>query len=163
MIKVERSVMINAPIEEVFSYVEDPVNQLEWLPGITEVRNIVGRGKGLWFHWTYKMMGILFSGVVEFTEHLLNERLVAVSTGSIDSIWVWTFQPESDKTLLNMVVEYEVPELVLGKMAEWLVLRQNEREADLSMANIKGRLEGYRLQSVLSWNGKGSLINMLQI
>jgi uncharacterized membrane protein len=39
MAKLEKSVTINAPVEKVFSYVGDPQNQLEWLPGITEVRD----------------------------------------------------------------------------------------------------------------------------
>jgi len=38
--------------------------------------------------------------------------------------------------------EYTIPIPVLGKLAEALVLRQNEREADLAMANIKDRMEG---------------------
>ncbi|NIQ37122.1 MAG: hypothetical protein GTN81_00810 [Proteobacteria bacterium] len=36
MIKLERSITINAPVERVFAYVEDPQLDLEWLPGLME-------------------------------------------------------------------------------------------------------------------------------
>ena len=46
MTKVERSITIKAPVEKVFSYISSPNNQLEWLPSITEVRDITGQGVG---------------------------------------------------------------------------------------------------------------------
>jgi hypothetical protein len=38
-------------------------------------------------------------------------------------------------------LDYTIPVPVLGKLAEQLVLKRNQREADLSMENIKERLE----------------------
>jgi hypothetical protein len=38
-------------------------------------------------------------------------------------------------------VEYTIPVPVLGKLGEALILKQNEREADQAMANIKAKLE----------------------
>jgi hypothetical protein len=38
-------------------------------------------------------------------------------------------------------VGYDIPIPVLGKVAEKLALLQNEREADLAMANVKTNLE----------------------
>jgi hypothetical protein len=66
------------------------------------------------------------------------------SKGGIVSTWTWTFEEcECDVgTELTLVVDYTVPVPVLGRLAEALILRQNEREADLAMANLKGRLEG---------------------
>jgi hypothetical protein len=43
---------------------------------------------------------------------------------------------------LSVHIEYTIPVPVLGKIAEGLVLRQNEKEADLAMANIKAKMEG---------------------
>ncbi len=37
--------------------------------------------------------------------------------------------------------EYTIPVPVLGKLAEKLVLKRNRRESDMSMENIKERLE----------------------
>jgi len=142
MPKVERSIIINAPVEKVFAYIEDPMNQLEWLPSLMEVKDVTGQGVGTHFRWTYKMAGLRFEGESTLTEHVPHERLVAQSKGGIVSTFTWTFEPHDGGTKLNLVVEYTVPVPVLGKLAEALVLKQNEREADLAMANIKARLEG---------------------
>jgi len=142
MPKIEKASTLNVPVEKVFSYITNPVNQLEWLPSITDVRDVSGQGKGQRFAWTYKMMGIHLKGKTEVIEHVANQRLTFKTTGGIASTWTWTFTGEPNKTRLNLIVEYTVPVPVLGKIAERLVLRQNERETDLAMANIKERLEG---------------------
>jgi len=140
MAKLEQSITINAPVEKVFSYVCDPMNQLEWLPSMTDVRDITGEGVGQKFAWTYKMMGMSFKGQTEVTESVSNQRRVIKSTGGIKSTWTWTFKSENGKTAVKLTVEYTIPVPVLGKIAEQLVLRQNEREAALAMTNIKERL-----------------------
>jgi uncharacterized membrane protein len=142
MAKVERSITINAPVEKVFAYIDGPTNQLEWLPSVTEVKDITGQGVGCHYRWTYKMAGLRFEGETTFTEHIHNERIVTQSKGGIDSTWTFSFEPHDGGTKLNLEVEYTIPIPVLGRLAEGLVLRQNEREGDLAMANIKARMEG---------------------
>lgn len=142
MAKLEKSVTINTPVGKVFSYITNPMNQLEYTPGMTEVRDIFGDGVGQRFRWTYKMMGIPLKGESEVTEYVANQRYVEKSKGGIDSTWTWTFKPEAEGTLLNLVVEYTIPIPVLGKIGERLVVRQNEREADVALAYVKDKLEG---------------------
>ena len=142
MAKLEKSVTINTPVGKVFSYITNPMNQLEYTPGMTEVRDIVGNGVGQRFRWTYKMMGIPLKGESEVTEYVANQRYVEKSKGGIDSTWTWTFKPEAQRTLLNLVIEYTIPIPVLGKIGERLVMRQNEREADVALAYVKDKLEG---------------------
>ena len=142
MAKLERSITINAPVEKVFAYIENPMNELEWLPSTIEVKDVNGQGVGTHSRFAYKIVGIRFEGESTITEHVPNKRLVTESKGGIVSTWTWTFQPHDNGTRLSVVVDYTIPIPVLGKIAEAFVLRQNEREADLAMANIKGRLEG---------------------
>lgn len=139
MAKVERSITIGAPAEKVFAYIEAPMNTLEWLPGMLEVKDATGQGVGSGYHWAYKMAGVRFEGESTVTEHVPNERIVFQNKGGIPSTWTWVFQPHEGGTKISLVVEYTVP--VLGKLAESLVLKQNEREADLAMANIKAKME----------------------
>ncbi len=141
MAKLQKSVTIKAPVEKVFSYVGEPLNQLEWLPGITEVRDVTGQGMGRHWSWTYKMAGLSFKGESEVTEEVLNQRRVLKTSGGVQSLWVWKFESVEDGTRVNLEIEYTIPVPVIGKVGERLVLRQNEREADLALANIKGRME----------------------
>jgi len=86
------------------------------------------------------MAGLSFKGESEVIEHIPNQRRVFKSTGGILSTWTWTFKPEAGGTWLNLVIEYTIPVPVLGKLGERVVLRQNEREADQAMANIKAKM-----------------------
>ena len=142
MVKVERSIAINAPVEKVFSYISDPNSGLESMPSITDIRDITGEGVGQKWSWSYKMVGISLKGESEVIEHIPNQRLVHKSKGGIESTWTYTFNPENGGTRLNIVVEYTIPMPVLGKVGERMVLHRTEREADLAMTNIKERLEG---------------------
>lgn len=144
MARIERSIAIKAPVEKVFAYIsDDPMNTLEWLPGMVEVKDVVRtkEGVGSRYRWVYKMAGLPFEGESIATEYVPNQRLVDQSKGGINSTWTWTFAPEGEGTRVNLAIEYTVPIPVLGKLAEALVLRQNEREADLALVNIKARME----------------------
>jgi coenzyme Q-binding protein COQ10 len=142
MAKVERSITINAPVDKVFAYISNPANEMEWFTSITDIRDIKGQGVGQMYGYTYKMAGLPLKGESEVIEYTPNQRYVTKSKGGIVSTWTWTFSPEDRGTRLNVVVEYNIPVPVLGKVGEKLTLGQIEREADLAAANIKARLEG---------------------
>ena len=44
MPEVKRSVTINAPVEKVFNYLADPMNQPEWLPSLMVIKDVTGSG-----------------------------------------------------------------------------------------------------------------------
>jgi len=142
MAKVEKSITINAPVEKVFAYIEDPMNQLEYLPSIVEVKDVTGQGVGAHYRWAYKMAGLRFEGETTMTEYTPNERIVVETKGGIASTWSWTLTSVDGGTEVGLTVEYTIPVPVLGKLGEALVLKQNEREAGTAMANIKAKLEG---------------------
>lgn len=141
MAKVERSISINAPVEKVFSYIDDPMSQLEWFPGMMEVKDVTGKGAEAHHRFNYKMIGIRLEGESTCTEYVPSERIVTESKGGVVSTWTWTFKPENGKTKLSVVVEYTIPIPVLGKVAEVVALRWTEREADVATANIKAKME----------------------
>ena len=138
---VERNVLICAPVDVVFSYVTNPMNKLEWLPSLTDTRDVTGYGVGMQWDWSYKMFGLLFKGKAEVIEYITNKRYVFVTGGGVKSTWTFSFRSEFGGTRMYLEVGYDIPIPVLGKVAEKLVLLQNEREADLAMANIKTNLE----------------------
>lgn len=143
MAKLATGITIQAPVDRVFSYLGDPNTNPEWLPGMIEVKDVVMTEDGVGSHykWVYKMAGITFEGESTMAEFERDRRLVEHTRGGIRSTWTWNFAPHDGGTRLDLVVEYTVPVPVLGKLAEVLVLKQNEREANLAMVNIKARLE----------------------
>ena len=142
MAKVERSITINAPVEKVFNYLADPMAQLEWLPSMMDVKDVSGSGVGQHFRWTYKMAGVLLKGETTVTEHIPNERRVTQSKGGVTSTWIVNLETHDGGTIMGLDIEYTVPIPVIGKIAEKIVLKRNEREADLAMSNIKENMEG---------------------
>ena len=143
MAVVEKSIEINAPVEKVFSYLENSESNVEWLPGMMEVKDIESTEDhvGTHFRWTYKMAGLRFQGETTVVEHLANQKIVTQTKGGIRSTWTFTFQKKNGGTQLSIKVDYTVPVPVLGKLAEAIVLKQNEREATLALSNIKERME----------------------
>lgn len=140
--KIEKSITIKAPVEKVFAYIEDPMSNPEWLPSLMEVKDVVGEGVEARFRWTYKMVGLRLEGESTTTEHVPNQRIVVQTKGGVSSTWTWRFESHDAGTKVTLVVEYTIPIPVLGKLAEALVVKQNERELDLAMTNIKARMEG---------------------
>lgn len=142
MAKVERSMVVNAPVEKVFAYIANPANEMEWFASISDIRDIRGQGVGQKYGFTYKMSGLPLKGESEVLELIPNQKYVTRSRGGISSTFTWTFSSGDGGTRVNVVVEYTVPVPVLGKIGEKLALGMVEREADLSAANIKAILEG---------------------
>lgn len=142
MAMVTVSTRINAPVEKVFQYMHVPENQVEIWPSLIEVRNVSQLPNGGHkFDWTYKMAGMRFQGSTEDVEFISNSRVVANSHGGIQSTFTWIYERENGGTKLTMHVNYTVPIPLLGKLAETFILRQNEKEADVLLANLKTRME----------------------
>jgi ribosome-associated toxin RatA of RatAB toxin-antitoxin module len=144
MPKIERSIIINSPVREVFDYIADPKLTTEWLPGMIETKDInqTEKGVGSTHNWIYKMIGMRFEGKNITDEFVKDKKIVIRSEGSIKTLWNWNFELYDHGTKIDLSVEYTIPMPVLGKIAEAIVLRQNEREADLALANIKAKMEG---------------------
>jgi hypothetical protein len=51
------------------------------------------------------------------------------------------FQPEAGGTKVTLEGEYTVPIPVLGKLAEAIIVKMNEHEVELILANLKARME----------------------
>jgi uncharacterized membrane protein len=107
-----------------------------------EIKDVSGSGVGQHFNWKYKMVGILLEGASTITEHIPNKRIVTQSKGGATSTWTLNFETQNGGTMLELTIEYTIPVPVLGKLAEKIVLKRNEREADLAMANVKEKMEG---------------------
>lgn len=140
MAKVEKEVTVTAPIEEVFSYVSEPSNLLEFWPSLIEVKDIQPLPNGGYSgRWVYKMAGMRFEGTAEYTEMIPNQWFVIETQGGIKSIVTWAFRSRDDETSVFLTIEYKIPIPLLGKLAEVIILRWNEQEGDLMMAHLKTR------------------------
>lgn len=142
MIGASKTVTINAPVEKVFAFMENPANLPEIWPSMIDVTNIKEFPDNKYtYDWTYKMAGMKFHGAAETLEYMPNKRIVVKTTKGIESEFKWDYRPEGDGTKLTVEVEYNVPIPLVGKLAESLIVRQNEREAEILLDNLKMRME----------------------
>lgn len=136
------SIFINAPVERVFEYHTDPKNNPEYWPSFEVVKDVEELPTGgTKYTWVYKMAGVKFEGTSKTTEFIPNQRYSYESKGGIESTFVFEYTPEGEGTRLSVEVEYTVPVPVLGKLAETIIVKMNEREGKTSLANLKDRLE----------------------
>jgi len=141
MIRITKSITINAPVEKVFEYVSNPEQISEWQPNVTNIKDITGHGEQQRWTWHYKVMGMSFGGKATVTRSTLNAERRVDSEGGISNTWLWKFKTENGGTHLNCEMDYTVRIPLIGKVGELLLLRGNNRMVNTAMANIKNRME----------------------
>jgi uncharacterized membrane protein len=142
MAKIEKTLVINAPIEKIFNYIADPANLPSIWPSMEQIKEVVSLPSGgTSFKWVYKMAGMRIDGASDTVEFIANQRITTKSMSGIENTFTWNFQPEAGGTRVNLRIEYTVPVPVLGKLAEVVIIRQNDHEAEVLLANLKAKME----------------------
>lgn len=137
----KNSIVIKAPVDRVFAYVDDPMKLVEWLPGMIEVHNVDGTGTGQQHEWTHKMVGLRLRGQAVVVEHVPNVSAIHQVIGMLNSTFAYRVDVHDQWTLLTLEIEYSVPIPVLGKLAEHIVITRNAREFEMALINVKETLE----------------------
>ena len=146
MPEVVDTVTLDVSPAALFAYLDDPTNQTELTPGITEIRNVrpVETG-GHESEYTYEMAGVELTGSVSPVEHEPDRRIRFEIRGRIDGEIAWTLEPVDGGTELTYAADYEIPGRVLSAAAAPLVRRYNERQVATTLEALVerfGRLEG---------------------
>lgn len=142
MFKIKKQIHIDAPVEKVFEFANEPEHLPEIWPSMIKVDNIVrSPTEGRDYDWEYKMVGMPFHGHTETLEFVRNKHVVVENKEGIPSKFVWDYLAENGGTRLDLEVEYTVPVPLVGKLAEKVILRINENEADVMLANLKAATE----------------------
>jgi uncharacterized protein YndB with AHSA1/START domain len=142
MAKIEKSIIIDAPVEEVFNYVEEPTNIPEYWPSVVEIKEVEQLPNGgARMTAIYKMAGIRFEVASKCTEYIPNRRTVYESEGGVSSMATWIYESHDGGTRVTVENEYTVELPVLRKLAESFLVKINENEAEAILANVKAKME----------------------
>ncbi len=140
MARVEKAAIVNAPIRKIFGYINAPRNWLEVWPSLMEISDVQSLPNGGYSaSWVYKMAGMRFNGTGEYTSVVQDKWLVIKTKDGVRSTITWTFRSWGNKAKVFLAIEYKVPIPLLGKLAEAIVVKMNEQEADLMMHNLRVR------------------------
>ena len=142
MHRIRKSVEIKAPVNRVYEMLTTPQNLPGIWPSMVEVSNVERKADG-WqkFDWVYKMAGIHFKGHAETIRADANKYVEIRNSSGIPSTFRWTYEARGGGTMVTCEVEYDMPASVLGKLAEAVVTKLNEREMTTMLENAKTAIE----------------------
>ncbi len=139
--RVEHSVVINRPVEEVFQFMSDPRNNEQWQSMIVDTKGVEGPvGVGSKWQHTVSFLGRKFEPTFELTELEPNRRSAVRSAGGpVPFHGSWTFEPVDGGTRVSWVLEGEPGGFF--RLAEPLVERAARRQTASDFATLKDLLE----------------------
>jgi len=143
MKKITRTVEIKAPVQRVYDFLTQPENLPSIWPNMVSVSNVTVAANGSHdFDWIYKMAGLHFKGHAETLEAVPGKLVRMRNQRGIPSTFVWTYEGlNGSGTRLTVAVEYEIPTPIIGKIAEALLVKLNERDCENLLANLKDAME----------------------
>jgi carbon monoxide dehydrogenase subunit G len=142
MIKVENTVTIMKPVEEVYAYTNDPSRTSEWQSGVESVKYPEGTPKvGTQFVEVRKFMGREMNTTLEITTLEPNVKYAAKTlTGPVSYEVNVTFEKVEEGTKMTTIIEGETGGFF--KLAQGMVAKQLEKTLEESSQRLKSLLEG---------------------
>lgn len=151
MTSISKSMEINAPINEVFTYFARPEHMADQFPediGLTvlpiEVKN--GFGVGTIFRISGDFNGKRLEWDCETVEYIPYRKIVARQVDGPFKKWQVTVEFEvldEKKTRTSISVDYDMPFGPLGSLMDKVKLRKSaERGIENGLYRVKGLLEG---------------------
>jgi len=143
MLRVENSVVINQPIEEVFAFVSKAENDPLWQAQIQEARTTSDGPFGVGSRTAQKahFLGRGIDTVGEITEYEQN-RIIAWKSisGAISGEGQSIFEVTGDgQTKYTIIADFDIGGFF--KLAEPIVARSARRQTEANLANLKDILE----------------------
>lgn len=145
MPKINVTETVNRPIDEVYAYLADPRNELQWQSSARD-REVEGGGtiaKGSRIKATEQFIGRKLEFLYEVTEHD-PDRILAMRTlsGPFEAELRYTLQAADEGTLIELDAEgAQGLGGVFGKLAEPVVTRIFKRETQHDLGKLKEILE----------------------
>ena len=142
MTKLEASVVINRPTEEVFAYITDIKKLSEWMSDLVEAKQTSEGpvGVGTTISAVANPLGRRAESTQEVTEYEPNRKFAFKSTsGPVESKDEYTLESVAGGTKLTRVAEAKMGGFF--KLAEPLAVRMMRRQFETNFANLKDLLE----------------------
>jgi carbon monoxide dehydrogenase subunit G len=134
---------IDAPVTEVFSFMDDPENHVRVTPSLRSVEGIErieNGGKRAAFD--YRILGLPFRGELRDTAYDPPNRMVHELSGAVSGRITETFESNGSTTEYEYRAEYDLHRFgPLGRLLKPLFLRYNRREVERVVRNLRERFE----------------------
>jgi hypothetical protein len=136
----ERSIHVDAPVEDVFAHVRDPLNFMAADPQPVRIDNVslTPRGVGSTWESRWHVAGVPMHAVWTREECMHCERIVDHTTTGM--VWTYTTAPDAAGTTLTL--SYAISTRLAA--ANWVldhVFGDQDHQLDLMLAHFKAAIE----------------------
>ncbi|RJG12373.1 hypothetical protein D3879_03500 [Pseudomonas cavernicola] len=146
MVKIEISLVINRPVEEVFAFVSNYENLPRWRSIALEVRKTSEGPSRVGTSYTgkFSFLGLPFDAVFEVIEHEPSRKCtIKTTTRPFPLETRYSFEPVENATRITLVSEGSPG--AFFKLAEPLVASMGKRLFEADLHNLKELLEAQAL------------------
>ena len=143
--QIEDSIVVAAPLNEVFAYASDWQHWAEWFKGVSDFRptTAIERGNGARYAYRASLMGIPASVETEIADFAENGGWTGVSVRGMAHRTSWRFEPHGEGTRFSYRMEYQLPLPLLGPALDALLLRRHwRRTIKQSLSNLQAHFAG---------------------
>ena len=143
-IRIDQSIWINRPLDEVFTFVTDVSKMAICMPGMTAVKRVGdgAPGVGTQINFSYSMLGSTTEITAEWTAYEANKIYASKNVSGPQSEQLTTLEPENGGTRLQRVTKFK-PEGFFGTLASPLIRRAVQRSTKTEFETIKDMLENF--------------------
>jgi len=140
MTRIEHSTVIQAPVQDVFSYAADWQKWPDWFEGVSDFRATTDlkQGNGARYAYKARLMGVSAHVETEIHEFVQNTGWKGVATKGMPHKTQWIFEPQADNTKFTYVLEYQLPIPLVGSLLDSLFIKpQWDKIICKSLENLK--------------------------
>lgn len=141
---LERSIIIEAPIEEVFQYAADWRTWPDWYSGFTDVSPTTGTERGNGAIYVYKMwvLGLPFKAQTEVHDFVENRGWSGRRVKGVPHSTSYVFEDLAAHTKFTTAIYYSLPIPIIGPLLCSLFFnRAWRRILEKSLNNLKAHFE----------------------
>src|SRR3954449_1248348 len=147
--RVERTLVVNAPREEVWEYITDPANYTLFFSGITrwEVEGRKKRGCGARYRMLMHVGSAEVGGLVEVVEFDEPGDMAWTSVLGVDQRGRWRLRENGpNRTSVMFRLSYHAPGGLLGWLSDQLSAPMVRGNIQHTLQNLKRQIESERAQ-----------------
>ncbi len=144
MTRIEKSIIIQSDIEEVFKYASDFTKWKVWFEGVSDFTPSTEKTRGNATRYTYKakMMGLKVNLETEIHEFVENRGWTGRATKGMPHQTFWKFEPVDLGTKMTYGLEYSIEVPFIGRWLDNTFIKpQWNKIISKSLENLKHVLE----------------------
>ena len=143
MSKAEASIVIEAPIDDVFEKTASPETGPVFIPNLNENFNLSTskREVGQHWQWRYNLFGVDITGTARVVSFEPNRDYLLETDGDARSRWTYSFEPAGNGTRVSLSIDYDMPTGKLANITAAIAERMNQQACEQAMANLKAWIE----------------------